>query len=245
MHTKVPHLIRLLHRIELPFQADRFLTEIVGVAAMSSVRSLKYRARIPVEQGYLLFGIMDETNFLKEGEVYIATQDMTLSGRLEKNILIGSDIVVTRAPALHPGDVKVVTGVDVPEGSPLRDLHNCIVFSQQGQRDLPSQLGGGDLDGDKFHVIYDPRLVPVYSFPPADYHSVPPQDLGRTVEVSDVADFFIDHMINDNLGRISNVHKIRADKKPLGTLDRDCIQLAQLASDAVDFSKSGVPVSPP
>ncbi|KAH7393915.1 RNA dependent RNA polymerase-domain-containing protein [Phaeosphaeria sp. MPI-PUGE-AT-0046c] len=251
-HAKVPQIIRLLNRMGLPFQADRFLTEVVGVAAMSSLRSIKYRARIPVQQGCLLFGIMDETNFLKEGQVYIATQDMTLSGRLEmtlsgrleRNILVGENIVVTRAPALHPGDVRVVRGVNVPEGSPLRDLHNCIVFSQQGERDLPSQLSGGDLDGDKFHIIYDPRLVPTYNYPPADYHSVAPSDLGRAVEVSDIADFFIDHMINDNLGCISNVHKIRADKKARGTLDQDCIKLANLASDAVDFSKSGVPVDP-
>lgn len=47
----------------------------------------------------------------------------------------------------------------------------------------------------------------------------------------------------DRLGQISNMHKIRADDKPLGTLDTDCITLAKLASDAVDFSKSGIPVS--
>jgi hypothetical protein len=49
----------------------------------------------------------------------------------------------------------------------------------------------------------------------------------------------------DRLGQISNMHKIRADFKPLGTLDSDCIMLAKLASDAVDFSKSGIPVSSP
>jgi hypothetical protein len=37
------------------------------------------------------------------------------------------------------------------------------------------------------------------------------------------------------------MHKIRADLKPLGTKDDDCLVLAELASDAVDFSKSGEP----
>jgi hypothetical protein len=37
------------------------------------------------------------------------------------------------------------------------------------------------------------------------------------------------------------MHKIRADLKPGGTLDSDCLILAKLASDAVDFSKSGIP----
>jgi hypothetical protein len=141
--AKVPRLFELMHQINLSFHADRFLTDIVEVAAMSNLRSLKYRARIPITQGYLLYGIMDETNTLREGEVYVATKDYNTSGQLKRRILVGSRVVITRAPALHPGDVQLVTAVDVPESSPLRALDNCVVFSQQGRRDLPSQLSGG------------------------------------------------------------------------------------------------------
>ncbi|KAH7085270.1 RNA dependent RNA polymerase-domain-containing protein [Paraphoma chrysanthemicola] len=241
VHAKVPRLFELMHYIGLSFHADRFLTDIVEVAAMSSLRSLKYRARIPIEKGYLLYGIMDETNTLKEGEVYITTEELKDSGRRERSILLGDRIVVTRAPALHPGDVQLVSAVNVPNESPLRALHNCIVFSQQGARDLPSQLSGGDLDGDLFHIIYDSRLIPDFTSPPADYAPASPNDLGRPVEVNDIVDFFIEFMNMDRLGQISNMHKIRADQKSLGTHDSDCITLAKLASDAVDFSKSGVP----
>lgn len=143
MFAKVPRLFELMHQINLSFHADRFLTDIVEVAAMSNLRSLKYRARIPIAKGYLLYGIMDETNTLREGEVYIATQDYDSSGKLKRSILVRDQVVITRAPALHPGDVQLVTAVDVPDNSPLRALHNCVVFSQQGPRDLPSQLSGG------------------------------------------------------------------------------------------------------
>jgi hypothetical protein len=146
------------------------------------------------------------------------------------------------APALHPGDVQVVSAVDVPEDSPLRALHNCVVFSQQGTRDLPSQLSGGDLDGDLFYVIFDQRLIPKVTYPPADCTPVKPWDLGRAVEVNDMADFFIDFMINAKFGVICTKHKVRADCKQGGTLHNDCITLAKLASDAVDFSKLGVPI---
>lgn len=243
LHAKVPRLFELMHYIGLSFQADRFLTDIVEVAAMSSLRDLKYRARIPVEKGYLLFGIMDETNFLKEGEVYIALKEQKNTGRWERSVLVQDRVAVTRAPALHPGDVQIVSAVNVPETSPLRDLDNCIVFSQQGHRDLPSQLGGGDLDGDQFHIIYDTRLIPPpgSTVPPADYAAAVPRDLGRSVTADDIAEFFVDFMISDRLGQISNMHKIRADKADMGTHDDDCIALAKLASDAVDFSKSGVP----
>jgi hypothetical protein len=239
----MPRLFELMHYVGLSFQADCFLCEIVEIAAMSTLRDLKYRARIPIEKGYLLYGLMDETNTLKEGQVYIATEDETDSGHRERSILVGERIVVTRAPALHPGDIQVVAAVNVPEESPLRALHNGIVFSQQGARDLPSQLSGGDLDGDLFHVIYDERLVPSSTAYPAEYAPTAPLDLGRAVQVNDIVDFFIDFMINDKLGQISNMHKIRADRKERGTFDEDCTLLAKLASDAVDFSKSGVPAN--
>lgn len=151
--------------------------------------------------------------------------------------------LVTRAPALHPGDMRIATGVKVPESSPLRHLSNCIVFSQQGTRELPSQLSGGDLNGDRFHILYDPRLALLKVEHAADYTPVTPHDLGRPVETKDRADFFINHMKIDNLGQISNKHKIRADKFERETKHSDCKDLARHASKAVDFSKSGVPVS--
>lgn len=210
---------------------------------MSSLRDLKYRARIPIEKGCLLYGIMDETNTLKEDEVYIATQLPDEYGEWKDCVLEYDRIVVTRAPALHPGDVQVTKAVDVEQGSPLKALRNCIVFSQRGERDLPSKLSGGDLDGDLFHIIYDDRLIPATTTSPADYEATPARDLGRPVEVDDIVDFFIEFMNMDRLGVISNKHKIRADRKLHGTADADCILLAKLASDAVDFSKSGNPVS--
>ena len=56
-----------MHQINLTFHEDKFLTDIVEVTAMANLRSMKYRARIPVERGYLLYGIMYETNTLLEG----------------------------------------------------------------------------------------------------------------------------------------------------------------------------------
>jgi hypothetical protein len=185
---------------------------------------------------------MDETNTLREGEVYISTQRIDNSGYVERQVIVNDRVVVTRAPALHPGDVQLVRAVDALPGSPLRDLQNCIVFSQQGERDLPSQLSGGDLDGDLFHIIYDQRLIPTSTHPPAEYNAAPAKELGRSVEVNDIVEFFVEFMNMDRLGQISNKHKIRADLKPEGTLHPECITLAKLASDAVDFSKSGIPV---
>ncbi|CAN9119100.1 unnamed protein product [Alternaria alternata] len=227
--AKVPKLFQLMHQINLSFHEDKFLTDIVEVAAMANLRSMKYRARIPIERGYLLYGIMDETNTLREGEVYIATRDYDLNGGLKTKRLVGDRVVITRAP----GDVQLVTAVDVPDGSP--SMRSITVLSSR------NKLSGGDLDGDLFHIIFDPRLIPDFTVPPADYPSTPAKDLGRPVEVNDIVNFFIEYMNMDRLGQISNKHKIRADKAPLGTQDTECQLLAKLASDAVDFSKSGIP----
>lgn len=150
--------------------------------------------------------------------------------------------MITRSPALHPGDVQCVTAVDVPADSPLQALHNVVIFSSKGQRDLPSQLSGGDLDGDLYNIIYDMSLYPKQLARPADYPTAVPIDIGRTVERSDMTEFFIAFMENDNLGLIATLHQILADQSALGTFDTQCVTLAGLHSTAVDFSKTGIPV---
>jgi len=220
----------------IDYRTDDFLRNIVEAVLFRELRLLKHKARIPVYQGMTLFGIMDETGYLKEGEVYVTFDG---EGRYSKPPGPGR-CIVTRSPALHPGDVQVACNVVPPDGHPLVHQRNCIVFSKWGKRDLPSQLCGGDLDGDVYHVIWDPEVVnAVSTFEPADYARVPPLELDRPVESADMAAFFVDFMKTDHLGVIATRHMILADQRDEGTLDPDCIKLAELHSSAVDFSKSG------
>jgi hypothetical protein len=202
------------------------------------IRLLKHKSRIPVEKGWHLHGIMDETGFLKEGQIYCVVKNEY--GTLQA--ITGKNLIISRAPALHPGDVQLVEGVVPPRGSPLRALHNCIVFSQKGSRDLPSQLSSGDLDGDRYYLIWDEAAMPKRSYGPADYPRVDPIDIGRQVTKDDMIDFFIQFMETDQLGRIAVLHRVLADQRDLGTLDPDCLTLAEMHSTAVDFSKTGIPV---
>ena len=185
--------------------------------------------------GYL--GIMDESKILKENQVYCC---YTHNGA-EPRVLNGN-VVITRSPALHPGDVQLVEAVDVPAGHPLQALHNVVVFSSHGERDLPSQLSGGDLDGDLYNIIYDDTLYPRRISQPADYPTAVPSENSKPVERSDITDFFIKFMENDNLGLIATLHQILADQSPEGTFDPLCIEVAGMHSTAVDFSKTGIPV---
>ena len=234
----LPKFLRQVERMGMDYRRDRFLYAVVNAVVLKELRLLKHKARIPVPQGITLFGIMDETGFLEEGQVFV-TYD-TMSGRHEFPPETDVSVIVTRSPALHPGDIQRAQNIIPPDGHPLSELGNCIVFSQKGQRDLPSQLSGGDLDGDVFNVIWDPEVLDVVrTFPPADYARVDPLELDRAVESSDMADFFIDFMKTDHLGVIATRHMILADQRPNGTLDKDCRLLAELHSSAVDFSKTG------
>ncbi|KAL1626681.1 hypothetical protein SLS54_002844 [Diplodia seriata] len=241
--TRLPFLFRALDDLGLSFGGDSFLSRIVEIAVLSQLRDVKYRARIPVEEGVTLYGIMDETGFLEEGEIFCTFERPGEKGKLEQHVLTGNDMLVTRSPAMHPGDVQKVRAVEgLPADSPLRHLSNVVVFSQKGQRDLPSQLSGGDLDGDLYNVIWDDRLIPPTTHAAADYNLMPPMDIGRPVTQTDITQFFVKFMETDQLGRISMIHMQLADRAAAGTLDPACKKLAEMASTAVDFSKTGIPV---
>ena len=183
-------LIRKLSILGLDYKRDRFLRSVVEAVVLRELRLLKHKARIPVEKGVTLFGVMDEYKFLREGQVFITFDDLPGTDFLD---LDGRKVLLTRSPALHPGDIQIVQAVVPPDDHPLRWLSNCVVFSQEGERDLPSQLSGGDLDGDIFNVIWDELAVKSCTkvFAPADYPRVEPIDIRREVKAEDMTKFFV------------------------------------------------------
>jgi hypothetical protein len=215
-----PQLLRSLHSIGIDYKADRFMSSVVEATVLRELRLLKYKARIPVTQGVTLFGVMDETGYLNEGEVYV-TFDNAHFIHDRATDLDNCRMIITRSPALHPGDIQLATSVIPPDAHPLRSLNNCIVFSQRGQRDLPSCLSGGDLDGDIYGIIWDQEAVQGCTrlFQPADYPRAKQQDIGRVVQREDMSNFFIQFMATDQLGVIAVKHMIVADQKDLGTVD--------------------------
>ncbi|KAK3298117.1 RNA dependent RNA polymerase-domain-containing protein [Chaetomium fimeti] len=229
--------LRQTEAMGLDYRRDNFLRGAVEAILLRELRLLKHKARIPVRNGMTLFGIMDETGLLKEGEVYVTfdPEDDRHSQPPGPGL-----VLVTRSPALHPGDVQTFVNTIPPDDHPLVQLRNCLVFSMWGERSPSNQLSGGDLDGDVFHIIWDPAVVDVVTtFPPASYPRVEPLELTRPVTSADMAAFFVDFMRTDHLGVIATRHMILADQREDGTLDQDCIKLAELHSSAVDFSKSG------
>jgi hypothetical protein len=110
--ARLPSLLEMLSDVGLEYHDDSFLRGVVEMAVITKLRDIKYKGRIPVENGITLYGIMDETGYLKEGQIYVVTQT-SLDG--PRNVLKGGKVIITRSPALHPGDIRTVEAIDVPQ----------------------------------------------------------------------------------------------------------------------------------
>jgi hypothetical protein len=84
--------------------------------------------------------------------------------------LLGN-VIVTRNPCYHLGDIRVLKAVALSDNVNLvqinsnyqfwsQNLVDCIIFPTNGPRPHADEMSGGDLDGDKFFVCWDPEIVP-------------------------------------------------------------------------------------
>ncbi|KAI0724458.1 RdRP-domain-containing protein [Cerioporus squamosus] len=233
-----------LHKLGLdPLKYDIFWRQMMAFAVNHVLRELKHRARIPVPglDSWTLVGVADVHGYLGEGEVFVCVDSPNEAGL----IYLEGQTLVSRSPTIHPGDVQIVHAIGKPPaGSPFarESLRNTIVFSTKGERPLPSCLGGGDLDGDVYNITTRPGLLPEKTFYPADYEPAPKKFVDHESTMEDVAEFVAEYISSDTLGIIATTWLIIADQSPLGIFDPDCIKLAALHSDAVDYPKSGQPV---
>jgi RNA dependent RNA polymerase len=236
--SRFPKILKTLQLWAVPSIFEMpFFRRLLWLALMFALKQIKYRARIAVEDNsWTLMGIMDEFNVLAPGEIYVCMKD-EVYGR--PRYLTG-ETLVTRMPALHCGDMQYVNAVGpVDSNNPLSALYNCVVFSSRGPRPIPNMLSGGDLDGDLYQITQNPLLFPPSTDEPDAYPSVDRKELDRDCKMADIADFFVDFIVNDRIGQISNMHVIHSDKSPLGARDPECIQLSRLAAQATDFPKTG------
>lgn len=126
----------------------------------SRIKSVKekWNAEVPCST-HVYMGI-DFTGVLKPGEVHLSfSSDFTVEGFSDTQ-LEGIDVLVARAPAHFPSDIQKVRAVSKPE---LRKLKDIILFPQTGSRPLADLLSGGDYDGDRAWVCWDPDIVKNFS----------------------------------------------------------------------------------
>lgn len=107
---------------------EPFFRSLLIAAYRDRLRCLKQRSNVSIPKafGRAMFGIIDESQTLEYGEVFI---QHTSTNQFESEIVLGY-VVVTKNPCLYPGDMRILKAIDVPH---LHHLHDCIVFPCQGQ----------------------------------------------------------------------------------------------------------------
>lgn len=213
---------------------DPFVLSLLHLWRSWSIKLLKEKAKIIIENGAFVLGCVDETSTLRgythpnaprDGmyteeelpQIFLQVPDKADPNRY--NVIEGI-CLVGRNPSLHPGDLRVVQAINVPALHHLRDV---VVFPAKGDRDIPSMCSGGDLDGDDFFVIWDEALrPPEWNCEPMNYTAPKAKVHPQPVQITDLMKFFVRFMKNDSLPTIAHAHLAQSDALRLGVKDRMC-----------------------
>jgi len=133
---------------------DPFLFSCLHAIRAHHLMNLRKKSRVFVEKGAVLIGGLDETGLVPEGCVFVQIRPEGGSSGSRFEILNGP-VMVTKHPVMHPGDVRMLLAVDIPE---LRGHKNVILFSRHGQRPEADKMAGSDLNGDQIAFTWDERL---------------------------------------------------------------------------------------
>ncbi|KAJ8701086.1 hypothetical protein PTI98_004049 [Pleurotus ostreatus] len=229
----------LAERVLLDGIDDDQVAKSIRKAQLSEVSNFrkndKNRVRMMIQKSRLLYGVCDPFQVLKEGQVHIRIT----TARKGPSTPLNCSVLVVRNPCLHPGDCLKLRAV---ECSPLSHLVDCIVFAsvaRPGHHAAPSMSSGGDLDGDKFFVCWDPDLVPAKVAESYDY---PPNKEQTRREVSrlDLAKHFAAYN-GVGLAKVASLHNkwVRASAK--GAMSPECQELNALHSQSVDGARVKIP----
>ncbi|GBM09163.1 RNA-dependent RNA polymerase 1 [Araneus ventricosus] len=202
------------------------------------VEKIKSRANIAIDpsQGRNMLGVVDETGLLNENEVFVQySKDISYGETTRDTIILKREVLVTKNPCLLPGDVRKFRAVDIPQ---LRHIVDCIVFPQKGSRPHPNEMGGSDLDGDEYTVLWNDDLIFHRPNEPPGHFPSGQQEVTYNIRDADMVDFLVKYIKNDQVGAIANAHLAHADKSSI--FSDKCIAIAKKFSYAVDYAKTGV-----
>ncbi|KAL8691947.1 MAG: hypothetical protein Q9218_002929 [Villophora microphyllina] len=169
------------------------LKDILYSAISAYCFRLENRMNIGVAKSTYAYMIADPLAILEKGEVHLSFSSPFENETMLHNI----DLLVARLPAALPSDIQKVRAVYRLE---LRSYRDVIVFSAKGTRPLAEKLSGGDYDGDKAWVCWEPDIVvpfenaSVPETPPLKTYDIVPDQL--TVKDLLAHDDYIDRFLH-------------------------------------------------
>lgn len=230
---------RELAGVGIDLTVEPFFRGLIRAINRKVLKDLKTKARIivPPENGRTMFGVLDETGKLEYGQVFVQySNDIFRYKVTDPTSILEGDVIVTKNPCMHPGDIRRLKAVDIPE---LHHVRDCIVFPAKGDRPHPDEMSGSDLDGDEYSVLWYEDLIFKNNCSPMHYNSDPPKEKKTPIEVQDMIDFFCQYIKGDKIGLIANAHLVWADMLTGGINSRRCRDLARKCSVNLDFAKCG------
>lgn len=127
------------------------------------------KSHIPLKRAALLIGVLDFDGVLEENEVFIQLSPLHECEQLlyehcencyEKGGVVEGQVIVTRNPTLHPGDIRKLRAVNDSTGK-LSHLKDVIVFSSKALISQPSKMGGKCNKEHVFLTIFQVEILMV------------------------------------------------------------------------------------
>lgn len=134
----------------------KFLQNIVFQKQKTKGDAMKEELKIKIAKSTYAYMLVDFWGVLEADEVHLCFSSKFNDGADELSDLDNREILVARSPAHLPSDIQKVKAVFKPQ---LRHLRDVIIFSSKGDMPLAAKLSGGDYDGDKAWICWDPDIV--------------------------------------------------------------------------------------
>ncbi|KAI1726213.1 RNA dependent RNA polymerase domain-containing protein [Ditylenchus destructor] len=241
-----PKLVLYEQLTDMNVTTEPFFRGMIRASVRASLRKLRQKLQIPIPSslGRAMFGIIDETGQLQSGQVFIRyTRNAFLkhpSASAARNVLKGP-VMITKNPSIVAGDIRMFEAVDIPA---LRHLCDVVVFPAHGPRPHTNEMAGSDLDGDEYTIIWDKELYLDRNEEAFDYTPRSQETITTNEEElrTKMAEFFVDYISQDSIGRIANAFLVNSDL--YGISSQVCQKIAEKHMEAVDFPKTGVPPPP-
>ncbi|KAE9565876.1 hypothetical protein CGMCC3_g17952 [Colletotrichum fructicola] len=165
-HSSVPFLAGLPESKEeqLSYLGDggfeptkqKFMQDMMWKLQSKKCENVTKKMSIRIPNSAYLYMVVDFWGILEENEVHVCFSSTFRTEGFSDSMLHGCDVLVARSPAHLVSDIQRVKAVFKPE---LRALKNVIVFPAKGDVALADKLSGGDYDGGRAWVCWEPAIV--------------------------------------------------------------------------------------